>query len=86
MNKAVLLRRTPNGSRAFPVNKADADKMVGSGTAKVLHSNLYEEKVVVAVPEVAEEPVYATKVMAPEMPVAKPSAKPKKPSADKEKA
>jgi hypothetical protein len=84
MTKAVLLRRGPFGRRAFPINKADADKMVTSGTAKLLHSNLYKEQD--AVVEPVEEAVYATKVMTPKAPAAKSPSPAKKPVADKEKA
>jgi hypothetical protein len=79
MSSAAILRKMPLGKRLHPIDKAEADKMVAEGLAKVLHSNLYEEKV--ASPSVmvedAPEPVYATKVMTPVAP---------KPSKAKEKA
>lgn len=67
MSSAAILRKMPFGKRLHPIDKAEADKMVSAGLAKVLHSNLYEEKVLTPSADVEDtpEPVYATKVMTP---------------------
>ena len=74
---AAIVRKTPHGRRAYPIDRAEADALVASGRAIRHPTGLYEEKMLQPAeqPAIAPASTYQTKI---EQPLARKRGRPPK--------